>query len=165
MAFGNLRHRSDLLGCWIPSAFGGAVAAQSWQKDLNQLAPCRPASWSCRPARPQGPRRRGSLQVSGSSVALGNAWVARSPARTSHQGHRCGCMVRSPRKAFVSAGMGASSTRGGLLEPASLDYALEAVKTRSSDAPHLPRHRQTTSIYTIDWAQAPILHQRLRAAA
>jgi len=64
-------------------------------------------------------------------------------------GHQVRCMVRSPRKAAFLQEWGCELTRGDLLEPESLAYALEgqgalidAATARASDS---------GSTYTVDW--------------
>ena len=65
-------------------------------------------------------------------------------------GHQVRCMVRSPRRAAFLQEWGCELTRGDLLEPDSLDYALEgrdavidAATARASDP---------GSSYEIDWS-------------
>jgi len=64
-------------------------------------------------------------------------------------GHQVRCMVRTPRKASFLQEWGCELTRGDLLEPASLDYALEGMDavidaaTSRPDDPH--------SVYETDW--------------
>ena len=64
-------------------------------------------------------------------------------------GHEVRCMVRTPRKASFLQEWGCELTRGDLLEPASLDYALEgmeAVIDAATSRPDDPR-----SVYETDW--------------
>ena len=64
-------------------------------------------------------------------------------------GHQVRCMVRTPRKASFLQEWGCELTRGDLLEPASLDYALEgvdAVVDAATSRPDDPR-----SVYQTDW--------------
>ena len=64
-------------------------------------------------------------------------------------GHQVRCMVRTPRKASFLQEWGCELTRGDLLEPASLDYALEgvdAVIDAATSRPDDPR-----SVYQTDW--------------
>ena len=64
-------------------------------------------------------------------------------------GHQVRCMVRTPRKASFLQEWGCELTRGDLLEPASLDYALEgmdAVIDAATSRPDDPR-----SVYETDW--------------
>ena len=64
-------------------------------------------------------------------------------------GHQVRCMVRTPRKASLLQEWGCELTRGDLLEPASLDYALEgmdAVIDAATSRPDDPR-----SVYETDW--------------
>jgi uncharacterized protein YbjT (DUF2867 family) len=63
-------------------------------------------------------------------------------------GHAVRCMVRSPRKASFLQEWGCELTRGDLLEPDSLDYALEgqeavidAATARATDPGQRLRHR------------------------
>ena len=64
-------------------------------------------------------------------------------------GHQVRCMVRTPRKASFLQEWGCELTLGDLLEPASLDYALEGMDavidaaTSRPDDPH--------SVYETDW--------------
>jgi uncharacterized protein YbjT (DUF2867 family) len=69
--------------------------------------------------------------------------------RALQEGHTVRCMVRSPRKAAFLQEWGCELTRGDLLEPDSLDYALEgqdaiidAATARATDA---------GSCYLVDW--------------
>ena len=64
-------------------------------------------------------------------------------------GHQVRCMVRTPRKASFLQEWGCELTRGDLLEPASLDYALEdmdVVIDAATSRPDDPR-----SVYETDW--------------
>jgi len=70
-------------------------------------------------------------------------------SRALEAGHQVRCMVRTPRKAAFLQEWGCELTRGDLLEPASLDYALEgvdAVIDASTSRPDDPR-----SVYETDW--------------
>ena len=83
--------------------------------------------------------------VIGGTGTLGRQ-IARRALDASHQVR---CMVRSPRKAAFLQEWGCELTRGDLLEPASLDYALEgqeAVIDASTTRP-----TDEASIYDIDW--------------
>lgn len=83
-------------------------------------------------------------------VIGGTGTLGRQIARRAlDAGHQVRCMVRSPRKASFLQEWGCELTRGDLLEPDSLDYALEgqeavidAATARASDA---------GSSYDVDW--------------
>ena len=83
-------------------------------------------------------------------VVGGTGTLGRQIARQAlDAGHSVRCMVRSPRKAAFLQEWGCELTRGDLLEPDSLDYALEgqdavidAATARTSDS---------LSAYEIDW--------------
>ena len=83
-------------------------------------------------------------------VVGGTGTLGRQIARRAlDQAHQVRCMVRSPRKAAFLQEWGCELTRGDLLEPESLDYALEgqaavidAATARASDS---------GSAYDIDW--------------
>lgn len=83
-------------------------------------------------------------------VVGGTGTLGRQIARQAlDAGHSVRCMVRSPRKAAFLQEWGCELTRGDLLEPDSLDYALEgqdavidAATARASDS---------LSAYEIDW--------------
>ena len=83
--------------------------------------------------------------VVGATGTLGRQ-IAR---QTLDAGHQVRCMVRTPRKASFLQEWGCELTRGDLLEPASLDYALEGMDavidaaTSRPDDPH--------SVYETDW--------------
>jgi uncharacterized protein YbjT (DUF2867 family) len=85
------------------------------------------------------------LLVVGATGALGRQ-IAR---RALDAGHEVRCMVRSPRRAAFLQEWGCELTRGDLLEPDSLDYALEgreavidAATARAGDA---------VSSWDVDW--------------
>lgn len=64
-------------------------------------------------------------------------------------GHQVRCMVRAPRRASFLQEWGCELTRGNLLQPDSLDYALEdvdAVIDAATSRPNDPK-----SIYETDW--------------
>jgi uncharacterized protein YbjT (DUF2867 family) len=64
-------------------------------------------------------------------------------------GHQVRCMVRSPRKAAFLQEWGCELTRGDLLEPDSLDYALEGQEAVIDAA--TARATDPGSAYEIDW--------------
>jgi uncharacterized protein YbjT (DUF2867 family) len=65
-------------------------------------------------------------------------------------GHQVRCMVRSPRKASFLQEWGCELTRGDLLEPDSLDYALEGQEAVIDAA--TARATDPGSAYEIDWS-------------
>ncbi|QEY32000.1 NAD-dependent epimerase/dehydratase family protein [Synechococcus sp. RSCCF101] len=76
--------------------------------------------------------------------------LGRQIARTAlDQGHSVRCMVRTPRKAAFLQEWGCELTRGDLLEPDSLDYALEGQEAVIDAATSRPS--DSLSIYDIDW--------------
>ena len=83
-------------------------------------------------------------------VVGGTGTLGRQIARTAlDAGHDVRCMVRTPRKASFLQEWGCELTRGDLLEPDSLDYALEgmdAVIDAATSRPTDPR-----SVYDTDW--------------
>ena len=64
-------------------------------------------------------------------------------------GHQVRCMVRSPRKAAFLQEWGCELTRGDLLEPDSLDYALEGQEAVIDAA--TTRATEGGSVYEADW--------------
>lgn len=83
--------------------------------------------------------------VVGATGTLGRQ-VAR---RALDAGHQVRCVVRSPRKAAFLQEWGCELTRGDLLEPASLDYALEGQEAVIDAA--TARATDPGSAYDIDW--------------
>ena len=83
-------------------------------------------------------------------VVGGTGTLGRQIARRAlDQGHEVRCMVRTPRNAPFLTEWGCELTRGDLLKPASLDYALEgidAVIDAATSRPEDPR-----SVYQTDW--------------
>jgi len=64
-------------------------------------------------------------------------------------GHSVRCMVRSPRKAAFLQEWGCELTRGDLLDPASLDYALEGQEALIDAA--TARATDSGSAWPVDW--------------
>jgi uncharacterized protein YbjT (DUF2867 family) len=83
--------------------------------------------------------------VVGATGTLGRQ-IAR---RAIDAGHEVRCMVRSPRKASFLQEWGCELTRGDLLEPASLDYALEGMEAVIDAATARPG--DPASCYDLDW--------------
>lgn len=69
--------------------------------------------------------------------------------RALQEGHTVRCMVRSPRKASFLQEWGCELTRGDLLEPESLDYALEGQEAVIDAA--TARATDPGSCYPVDW--------------
>ncbi len=83
-------------------------------------------------------------------VIGGTGTLGRQIARKAlDAGHQVRCMVRSPRKAAFLQEWGCELTRGDLLEPASLDYALEGQEAVIDAATARPTDE--ASIFEIDW--------------
>jgi uncharacterized protein YbjT (DUF2867 family) len=83
-------------------------------------------------------------------VIGGTGTLGRQIARRAlDAGHTVRCVVRSPRKAAFLQEWGCDLTRGDLLEPASLDYALEGQEAVIDAA--TARATDGGSAYEIDW--------------
>ena len=78
-------------------------------------------------------------------------------------GHQERCMVRSPRKAAFLQEWGCELTRGDLLEPDSLAYALEGQDAVIDAA--TARATDSGSAYDIDWSGKQNLFAACQAAA
>ncbi|MFM8975712.1 MAG: NAD(P)H-binding protein, partial [Vulcanococcus sp.] len=84
-------------------------------------------------------------------VVGGTGTLGRQIARRAlDAGHHVRCMVRSPRKAAFLQEWGCELTRGDLLEPGSLDYALEGHEAVIDAA--TARASDPGSAYDIDWS-------------
>ena len=83
-------------------------------------------------------------------VVGGTGTLGRQIARRAlDAGHQVRCVVRSPRKAAFLQEWGCELTRGDLLEPESLDYALEGQEAVIDAA--TARATDPGSAYEIDW--------------
>ena len=83
-------------------------------------------------------------------VVGGTGTLGRQIAREAiDAGHQVRCMVRSPRKAAFLQEWGCELTRGDLLDPESLDYALEGQEAVIDAA--TARATDPGSAYEIDW--------------
>jgi uncharacterized protein YbjT (DUF2867 family) len=97
--------------------------------------------------------------VVGATGTLGRQ-IAR---RALDAGHGVRCMVRSPRKASFLQEWGCELTRGDLLEPESLDYALEGQDAVIDAA--TARATDSGSAYEVDWTGKQNLFAACRRAA
>ena len=83
-------------------------------------------------------------------VVGGTGTLGRQIARRAlDAGHQVRCMVRSPRKASFLQEWGCELTRGDLMDPSSLDYALEGQEALIDAA--TARATDPGSAYEIDW--------------
>jgi uncharacterized protein YbjT (DUF2867 family) len=83
-------------------------------------------------------------------VIGGTGTLGRQIARRAiDAGHQVRCMVRAPRKASFLQEWGCELTRGDLLEPDSLDYALEGQEAVIDAA--TARATDPGSSYSVDW--------------
>ena len=83
-------------------------------------------------------------------VLGGTGTLGRQVARRAlDAGHRVRCLVRSPRKAAFLQEWGCELTRGNLLQPDSLAYALEGQESVIDAATARPTDSE--SVYRIDW--------------
>ncbi len=83
-------------------------------------------------------------------VIGGTGTLGRQIAKTAiDAGHQVRCMVRSPRKASFLQEWGCEMVQGDLLEPESLDYALQGVECVIDSATTRPEDPK--SVYEIDW--------------
>ncbi|MEB3235861.1 MAG: NAD(P)H-binding protein [Cyanobacteriota bacterium] len=98
------------------------------------------------------------LLVVGGTGTLGRQIVRRAL----DAGHQVRCMVRSPRKAAFLTEWGCELTRGDLLEPASLDYALEGQEALIDAA--TARATDPGSAYDVDWTGKQNLFAAARRA-
>ncbi len=96
-------------------------------------------------------------------VIGGTGTLGRQIARRAlDAGHVVRCMVRSPRKAAFLQEWGCELTRGDLLEPDSLDYALEGQEALIDAA--TARATDGGSAYEIDWGGKQNLFAACRRA-
>lgn len=96
-------------------------------------------------------------------VVGGTGTLGRQIARQAlDAGHQVRCMVRSPRKAAFLQEWGCELTRGDLLDPDSLDYALEGQAAVIDSA--TARATDPGSAYDIDWSGKQNLFAACRRA-
>ncbi|MFM7314748.1 MAG: NAD(P)H-binding protein [Cyanobium sp.] len=96
-------------------------------------------------------------------VVGGTGTLGRQIARQAlDAGHTVRCMVRSPRKASFLQEWGCELTRGDLLEPESLDYALEGQDAVIDAA--TARATDSLSSFDIDWTGKQNLFAACRRA-
>ncbi len=96
-------------------------------------------------------------------VVGGTGTLGRQIARRAlDAGHQVRCMVRSPRKAAFLQEWGCELTRGDLLEPESLAYALEGQEALIDAA--TARANDSGSAYEIDWSGKQNLFSACRQA-
>ncbi|MFM7085938.1 MAG: NAD(P)H-binding protein [Cyanobium sp.] len=96
-------------------------------------------------------------------VVGGTGTLGRQIARRAlDAGHTVRCMVRSPRRAAFLQEWGCELTRGDLLEPDSLDYALEGQEAVIDVA--TARANESVSAYAIDWTGKQNLFAACRRA-
>lgn len=96
--------------------------------------------------------------IVGATGTLGRQ-IARRALET---GHEVRCMVRSPRRASFLQEWGCELTRGDLLEPDSLDYALEGQAAVIDAA--TARATDSGSTYSVDWTGKQNLFAACRRA-
>lgn len=96
-------------------------------------------------------------------VVGGTGTLGRQIARKAlNEGHAVRCMVRFPRKAAFLQEWGCELTRGDLLEPESLDYALEGQEAIIDAA--TSRATDPGSCYPVDWTgQQNLFHAAQKA--
>ncbi|MFN5118454.1 MAG: NAD(P)H-binding protein [Cyanobacteriota bacterium] len=96
-------------------------------------------------------------------VVGGTGTLGRQIARRAlDEGHIVRCMVRFPRKASFLQEWGCELTRGDLLEPESLDYALEGQEAVIDAA--TSRASESGSAYDVDWTGKQNLFAACRRA-
>lgn len=96
-------------------------------------------------------------------VVGGTGTLGRQIAKKAlEEGHSVRCMVRSPRKAAFLQEWGCELTRGDLLEPASLAYALEGQEAVIDAA--TARASDPGSCYEVDWKGQQNLFHATQAA-